>query len=73
MFVNKIYFNDIVNAKLICIINTYISLSMSNGKLLKKKTPANSNQHCFVTMFWLLFLHVKVFFELHLTVLLWFG
>ena len=37
MFVNKIYFNDIVNAKLICIINTYISLSMSNGKLLKKK------------------------------------
>ena len=37
MFVNKIYFNDIVNAKLTCIINTYISLSMSNGKLLKKK------------------------------------
>ena len=38
MFLNKIYFNDIVNAKLICIINTYISLSMSNGKLLKKNT-----------------------------------
>ena len=37
---------------------------MSNGKLLKKK-PVNSDQHCFVAMyavFWLLFLHVKVFF-----------
>ena len=37
MFVNKIYFNDIVN-KVIYIINTYILLSMSIGKLLKKKT-----------------------------------
>ena len=39
---------------------------MSNGKLLKKK-PVNSDQHCFVAMyavFWLLFLHVKVFFFL---------
>ena len=39
---------------------------MSNGKLLKKD-PVNSDQHCFVAMyavFWLLFLHVKVFFFL---------
>lgn len=36
---------------------------MSNGKLFKKK-PANSYQRCFVAMFavfWLLFLHVRVF------------
>jgi len=49
---------------------------MSNEKLLKKKKPVNSDQHCFVAMyavFWLLFLHVKVFFfELHLTVSLCF-
>ena len=41
-----------------------------------KKKPVNSDQHCFVAMyavFWLLFLHVKVFFfELRLTVSLCF-
>ena len=46
MFVNKIYFNDIVNAKLTCIINTYISLSMSNGKLLKKKNKLQPTLFC---------------------------
>ena len=37
---------------------------MSNEKLFKKN-PVNCDQHCLVVMyavFWLLFLHVKVFF-----------